>query len=77
MKNSGFLAVYVSHYLWILAADKDPDLHTKMVYVRHAWGLLASLQWGSTLPQGRCGRWLLAWYPTNADYMWRRQRWLV
>ena len=23
------------------------------------WGLLASLHWGLTLPQGRCGRWLL------------------
>ena len=30
--------------------------------VRHALGLLASLHWGLTLPQGRCGRWLLISY---------------
>ena len=26
------------------------------------WCLLASLHWGLTLPQGRCGRWLLTSY---------------
>ena len=33
------------------------DLYSALV--RHALGLLASLHWGLTLPQGRCGRWLL------------------
>ena len=30
--------------------------------MRHALGLLASLHWGLTFPQGRCGRWLLISY---------------
>ena len=52
--------------------------------VRHALGLLASLHWGLTLPQGRCGRWLLISYPGRLQMegakmvggaaLWRGQR---
>ena len=44
------------------AADLAVLLSLYSALVRHALGLLASLDWGLTLPQGRYGRWLLVSY---------------
>ena len=56
------------------AADLALLLNLYSTLVRHALGLLASLHWGLTLPQGRCGRWLLIF---RAGCRWRGQRWSV